>query len=118
MVTGIFFCHALGSGYYTKAPDSFLFSIVNPSGLSPTKMPLKPGEEKYAIYCHSHYGPIFGRGHDLVIVNEPNSNKCWTNLNNSYQSPFGQTGTTFLTGNEYFTISEMEVFLIGNSLTF
>jgi len=101
-----------GSGDWTKAPGSFLFSLVNPSGLPPTKMPLKAGEDKYAIYCRSDYGPIFGRGHDLVIVNEPNSKNCWASLNNSYEYPFGQTGTTFLTGNEYFTVSEMEVFVI------
>jgi len=87
-----------------------LFSLVNPSGLPPTKMPLKAGEERYAIYCRSDYGPIFGRGHDLAIVSEPNSKDCWGSLNNSYQCPFGQTGTTFFAGNEDFTVSEMEVF--------
>ena len=76
-------------------------------------MPLKPGEEGYAIYCRSDYGPIFGRSYDLAIVSEPNiSNRCWASLNNSYQCPFGQNGTTFLTGNEYFTVNEIEVFMI------
>ena len=76
-------------------------------------MPLKPGDETYAICCRSDCGPIFGRGHDLVIVNEPNSGEhCWGSLNNSYQCPFGENGTTFFTGNEYFTVSEMEVLMI------
>jgi len=100
-----------GSGDWTEAPGSFLFSLVNPSGL-PTKMPLKAGEERYAIYCRSDYGPIFGRGHDLAIVSEPNFKDCWGGLNNSYQCLFGQTGTTFFAGNEDFTVNEMEVFVI------
>jgi len=103
---------SVASGDWRKAPGSFLFSLVNPSGLSPTKMTLKPGEETYAICCRSDFGPTFGRGHDLVIVNEPNSKDSWGSLNNSYQCPFGENGTTFLTGNENFTVSEMEVFVI------
>ena len=106
------FRFSLASGDWRKAPGSFLFSLVNPSGLPPTKLPLKPERERYAICCRSDCGPIFGRGHDLVIVNEPNSNDCWTSLNDSYQCPTGQNGTTFFTGNKYFTVSEMEVFVI------
>ena len=107
------FLFSLGSGDWIEAPGSFLFSFVNPSGLPPTKLPLKPGQERYAIYCRSDCGPIFGRGHDLTIVSEPNISKgCWASLNNSYQCPFGQIGTTFLTGNKYFTVCEMEVFVI------
>ncbi|KAL9951567.1 hypothetical protein ACROYT_G044251 [Oculina patagonica] len=99
------------SGGVTKrAPDSFLFSLVNPSGLPPTKMPLVAGREGNAIYCNSSYGPTFGGGHDLRIPNSPNSNSCYVNLNNTYQCPTGQNNTTFFTGNQNFTISEMEVF--------
>ena len=75
-------------------------------------MPLIAGKERYAIKYRIDCGPIFGWGHDLVIVSEANSNVCWSSLNNSYQCPAGKNGTTFLTGNKYFTISEMEVFVI------
>ena len=105
----IFFI-ALSSQAYRRAPDSFLFSFVNPSGLQPTKMSLKPGKENIAIYCASSYGPIFGGGHDVLISNSPILNNCSVNLNNTYQLPAGQNATTFLTGNQYFTVTEMEVF--------
>ena len=75
-------------------------------------MPLIAGKEGNSIFCRPDYGPIFGWGHDLVIVSEGNSNDCWSGLNNSYQCPAGQNGTTFLTGNKCFTVSEMEVFAI------
>ena len=37
------FLFCLGSEVYPKEPGSFLFSLVNPSGLSPTEMPLVAG---------------------------------------------------------------------------
>jgi len=104
------FFSSLGFAVFKRSPDSFLFSLVNPSGLSPTKMLLKSGEEGYAIYCESGFGPIFGNCHDLCIVSKPNSNDCSVGLNKSYQCPTGQNAATFLTGNQNFLINEMEVF--------
>ena len=100
----------LGSGKWRKASNSFLFSLVNPSGLSPTKMPLIAGQEGYAILCSSSFGPVFGCGHDLSIVDSPNFSNCSASLNNTYQCPMGQNANTCLTGNETFTVSEIEVF--------
>ena len=99
-----------GSGVWRRAPDAFLFSLVNPSGLPPTKMALRAGQEGNAIYCNGSYGPTFGGGHDINIVNLPNSNYCPTSLNNTYQCPTGQNATSFLTGNQKFLVNEMEVF--------
>ncbi|XP_078360090.1 BTB/POZ domain-containing protein KCTD21-like isoform X2 [Oculina patagonica] len=96
-------------GVHRKASDSFLFSLVNPSGLPPTKMPLKAGEEDYAIYCSSNCGPVFGRC-ELSDLRLHQFERCTTNLDNSYQCPAGQDATTFLTGKQSFDISEMEVF--------
>ena len=70
-----------------------------------------PGKEDFAIYRSNSNGPIFGGGHDLKIANSPNSNNCSSKLNHTYQLPAGQKATTFLTGNENFTSSEMEVFM-------
>jgi len=87
-----------------------LFSLVNPSGLPPTKILLRAGQEGYAIYCNSGYGPTFGSGHDLHIPNAPNSSNGYVNLTNTYQCPTGQNANTFLTGNRNFLVNEMEVF--------
>lgn len=110
----VIFTSAISSGAYRRAPDSFLFSLVNPNSLEPTVMSLIPGKEESAIYCHTSYGPTFGAGYDLRIVNAPNANNCTTNLNNCYQMPEGQNAATFLTGNQNFTISEIEVFRFEN----
>jgi len=90
-----------------------LFSLVNPSGLPATKIPLIAGREEYAIYCNSSYGPTFGSGHDLHIPNAPNSTYCGVSLNHTYQCPTAQNANTFLTGNRNFTVSGMEVFGFG-----
>ena len=104
------FLSSLGSEGYKSAPGSFLFSLVNPSGLPPTKMPLRAGQEGYAILCSSYFGPTFGGNHDLHIPNAPNSNNGYVSLNNTYQCPTGENAQTFLTGNQHFAVSEMEVF--------
>ena len=105
------FLFCLGSGIYKKALGSFLFSLVNPSGLPPAKLPLMAGKEGNAIYCHSGYGPTFGGGHDFRIPNAANSsNYCYVSLNNTYQCPTGQNATTFFTGNQSFFSNEIEVF--------
>lgn len=105
----VFFLSAISNGAFRTDPNSFLFSLVNPSGLQPTKMCLIPGKMGSAIHCHSSYGPRFGLG-DLYIPNSPNSSNCAVSLNNTYQLPLGQNANTFLTGNQYFTLAEMEVF--------
>ena len=105
------------SGIYKRDPNSFLFSLVNPSGLKPTKLPLIPGKEGSAIYCTSGYGPVFGTSepsgyYDLLISN--NSNESDTNQacpNNCYKCPEGQDTDTFLVGNYQFAASEIEVFV-------
>ena len=104
-----FFFPAIPNGAYRTDPNSFLFSLLNPSGLQPTKMSPIPGKEGSAVHCHSSCGPRFGAGIDLSIPNGPNSNNCSVNLNNTYQLPPGQNNT-FLTGNHNFTLAEMEVF--------
>ena len=73
-------------------------------------MPLIAGKEENAIYCSGSYGPTFGGGHDLFIPSAPNSNNGYVILNNTYQCPAGQNTKTFLTGNQNFLVTEMEVF--------
>ena len=91
--------------------ESFLFSLVNSSGDTPTKLPLKVTETQYGIYCDSSYGPWFGDG-DLRINNIANENTgSYSQLDNTYECPPHATSTTFLVGNGNFTVNELEVFV-------
>ena len=74
-------------------------------------MPLIAGQEGNAIYYRGDFGPTFGVGHDLMFQRvQGYQNQCSVNLNNSYQCPTGQNAKTFLTGREFSTVDEMEIF--------
>ena len=71
----------------------------------------------YAIYKSSSYGPMFGRGHDIYIANNANSNTySYTDFgrHNDYSVPSRvQDKYTILAGTHYFTPDEVEVFYLG-----
>lgn len=99
---------------YRESTESFLFSLVNPKDLPPTRMPLIAEKEESAIYCHNDFGPVFGDGHDLFIDSAPNESDCSAELNNSYECPAGENADIFLTGCDSFLVDEMEVFGFEN----
>ena len=134
--TGIFQCAASGSqrawergcfnlfcivfipgyGQWKSSTASFLFSLRNPSNLAPFKCPIINGKNGYAIYCGPFQGASFGRGHDLYINSNANTNQSsCSNLGNTYQPPPGyQSGTqqtkSLLAGSTNFQPTEIEVF--------
>ena len=101
----------------TPAPNwlpcrqAFLFSLVNPSGLGPTKMSLINGREQFAVTSSGDCGPVFGEGHDLRLIGDPTYGRKagYSNLGNTYQCPPGQQ-ETFFTGTRQFTFTDFEVF--------
>ena len=99
-----------GRGEWKTCTDAFLFSMVNPYGLGPTKMPLKTQQQqRHAILCHPGYGPAFGGGQDLYISNNANANTSSYTFSYTYEHPPGQQDT-FFTGSECFTVTDYEVF--------
>ena len=104
-------CITLGSDDYKHCVESFLFSLVNPSGTGPTKMPLKGNTNQNGICCYSGHGPTFGGGHDLLIASGANANSSsYSNLGNTYQCP-ANANYLFLVGQKNFSVNEMEVFV-------
>jgi hypothetical protein len=91
---------------------AFLFSIVNPAGLAPMKLPLTGKSNNYAVFCDLSYGPCFG-GEDLDICDNCNTvNKSCSCLGSSYTLPPGQDSRTFLAGCYSFQVAEIEVFAV------
>ena len=86
-----------------------MFSLVNPSDLGPTKLSLITGKEENGIYCASYYGPVFGGGFDLYILNNAYTSSSGGVLGNTYQLPPGQQ-STFFTGAHNFPVTDYEVF--------
>ena len=69
-----------------------------------------------AIYTNNGYGPTFGGGHDLKIVNNAHiSTSSYSNLGHTYRPPSGygynQANTKALLAGSYnFKPSEIEVY--------
>jgi hypothetical protein len=82
---------------------------------------LRAEAKGYAIYSYSGYGPLFGNygsGWDIHVVDN-----CNANANSSTHFGAGHGDRTYandadiahiLTGSEYFTVNEIEVFEIGD----
>ncbi|XP_020615286.1 uncharacterized protein LOC110053406 [Orbicella faveolata] len=98
---------------FGSTSNAFIFSLRNKEGLGPFKsMVTKPS---YAIVKMPNFGPTFGDGYDILIVDNANSNiKSYTDFGNSYSVPSGvQDNKTILAGTMHFTPDEMEVFYLG-----
>ena len=104
--------------YYRYDSQAFLFSLVNKPGWAPVKLPQtgQYSSYRYSIFACSSYGPIFGRGHDIYIVNyASSSSSSYTALGYTYSAPSGYSlgstfSNTFLAGTYYFTPDEVETF--------
>ena len=100
------------AGQYLRSDHAFLFSLRNPAGIAPTKMPLTGSSNGNAIFHHGSYGPTFGDGHDLQVPTNSNVSNGCTSLGNSYRVPPGQN-SSFLVGNSTFLAAEIEVFSVN-----
>jgi hypothetical protein len=91
---------------------SFVFTVKNPRNSEPTKFPIS--NLQCAIYCHESHGPTFGN-HCIYISNNCNANNSsYTALGNSYTNLTGLDGQKIFTGENYFTVKEIEVFSIDD----
>jgi len=97
------------SNTYINNSSTFLFTLTNPHGASPTHF---YSNGTNSIYCKSGYGPTFGGGHDLYICSNCNSvGSSYSSFPNSYTDSLGYKNTTFA-GAYNFTVSEIEVFRV------
>ena len=96
-------------GNYHSDSNSFLFTLTNSQGYSPTKFPISGTGN--SVYHHSNYGPTFGGGHDIYIDTNFKSSSCYANFPYSYQDTLGNGNSIF---NGYnFQLSEIEVYKIS-----
>ena len=103
---------------YHYDSQAFLFSLVNKPGWAPVKLPQTGAYSSYrhSIYDCSSYGPTFGYGHDIYIVDyASSSSSSYTALGYTYSAPSGYSygstfSSTFLAGTYTFTPDEVETF--------
>jgi hypothetical protein len=96
-----------------SSQQSFVFTLKNAENIKPLKFKLS--NVSYAIYSYSNYGPTFGGGnyHDIHVADNCNANtNSYTNLGYGYVNDTGIDGMAVFTGEQFFTVKEIEVFAI------
>ena len=97
------------SGNYATDPKDFLFTLVNPHNVAPTKFNCNP-KGKNSHYNHSSYGPTFGGGHDIQVSNSFfSSGDSYISFPSSYVDTSGKGGNIFCNSGS-FVCTEVEVF--------
>ena len=96
--------------------DSFLFTLVNPSGSEPVKLNQKSGG---GIRCMTCSGPTFGTNdcYDLqvwcsIYTDEPSSSS-YLDLGYGYECPETVDKNKYFFGSSPFDIDELEVFEVN-----
>ncbi len=98
-------------------PNAFVFSLINKED-NTFKALCSKGDEKYAIYCHSNFGPCFGGDsksiQDICIRTDSDNKVSYSNFGYSYQQPDYLKGTAkaknILAGSYNFETVEIEVY--------
>jgi hypothetical protein len=107
---------AWDSGGTYKADNtgkSFLFSLKNSWNTEPKLFRLSRPD--HAIVCNPSYGPVFGSGNDIQVVNNCDQNtNSYTKLGTSYTNDTGIDGRQVFTGQHRFQVKEIEVFSINS----
>ena len=86
---------------------AFLFSLKNPTN-NPRNLPQIDNWSFCAVLPRPRLGPSFA---DLIIRDHTNrKGYCYEALGYVYTVPSGKPGDPFLTGNRFFTASEVETF--------
>jgi hypothetical protein len=108
-----------GRGKAVDARNSFVFTVSNPFGDGIVKMPVNEASAwaRETLKCHVSCGPWFGSG--FVVGKSKGfpdaafdqASGCWLNSNDTFGDPLGR-GKLTLTGSQYFTPVEMEVWSV------
>ena len=109
----------LFGGYVNAAWDSsdnfandhraFLFTLINPHAIPPTRYLIMSGQEQYAILNYKQYGPTFGGGFDINMPSKSNKTNGAIGFPHTYTDTTEKGSSTF-TGSYLFLTSEIEVY--------
>lgn len=101
------------SFHNTAAPGTFLFTLVNPHGVPPTKLPQLSPIEECSMHNNPSHGPVFGSGYDMFIADQCHLTTCYFNFPTSFSDPT-KKGNTLFVGAARITVAEVEVYGMKN----
>jgi hypothetical protein len=88
------------TGGFVADPTCFLYTLINPHGLAPTLLPVRP-DGADAVCSGADFGPRYGLN-AIVMVDQPNKDpRSHTYFPHSFVDPTG-LGPTVFTGGQYF----------------
>jgi hypothetical protein len=94
----------------TTADKAFLFALSGFDILSPCKMTLVNASDEEAIWNDVDNGPVFGKGHDLLVeLDHEAGPRLWMDMGQSYM----EGPTSAFNNNDVYDIKEIEVFQIS-----
>lgn len=95
---------------FVDVNETFLFTLVNPFNIPPTKF--SPKLTEHSIYDHGSVGPTFGHGFDIhVSSNCDKNNLSYVGFPHSFLDTTGK-GQHLFHGKRNFTVQELEVFIV------
>ena len=108
------------SGQYINDPNAFIFTLRRNGKFECNKFMVKNANVANGTNGTSAYGPTFGAGHDIYIINNSNANMgSSSNFGHSYSLPdnivYGtDIAKNFLAGNHnQWLVTEIEVYQIN-----
>jgi hypothetical protein len=101
------------SGGYKAATSGtcWLNNLENSSGTISTTQYLNTGSPEYTIFCSTGYGPTFGHGHDLKIIDPINGGGGYTYTPYAYVGS-GLTNTLLFGTYSSWVLSDIEVYKV------
>jgi hypothetical protein len=104
------------AGVYMTDPSAFIFSLRRSGTSNNYKLMINSTTGTNALFGSSSYGPTFGGGNDIRIVDKSNTSTGSYSRLRDYTAPTypsGSTYTTFLTGGyQNWRTTEIEVYQI------
>ena len=98
------------AGYIEDKNQPFIFTLINPHHISPTRYAIDPTKTTDAIVSGAKYSPTFGGGFDVHVCNESNMlRESYFKFPVTYMDTTGKGPLTF-TGNDKFQTSDIEVY--------
>lgn len=98
------------SGDFSHDPKAFLYSLTHKAKHANQK------DNGNSVYYDSRFGPIFGSGFDLCVVDNCNvSEKSYSQGDSTYELPAGKDSQTYYAGAFKFKVKEIEVYSISTN---
>jgi hypothetical protein len=99
------------TGDYVEDKDNpFLFTLINPHNIPPTRYSIELAHTAFAVVHKSEYGPTFGEGHDLHVCSESETaTGSYFKFPVSYIDTTGKGALTF-TNSHQFQTCDIEVY--------